>query len=57
MEETKLMAKEQEEISQKATDIERTIRVLSGSIPYTDMPLEELRKERLKKYEEERNEN
>lgn len=51
MEETKLPVKEQQEVSQSATDIERTIRALSGSIPYTDMPLEELRKERLKKYE------
>ena len=57
MKEIKLPTKEQREVSQVVAEIERTIQALIGSIPYTDMSLEELRKERLKKYEVERNEN
>lgn len=37
--------------SRKATDIEHALQSLAGVIPYTDMTLEELREERLRKYE------
>ena len=33
------------------SDIDRAIQALSGAVPYTDMFLEELREERLQKYE------
>lgn len=47
-----LPAEEQENIPKKATDIEQALQSLVGAIPYTDMSLEELREERLKKYED-----
>ncbi|MDE7283044.1 MAG: hypothetical protein K2N85_05605 [Lachnospiraceae bacterium] len=46
-----LPAEEQEKSSKKAVDIEQALQSLVGAIPYTDMSLEELREERLKKYE------
>lgn len=46
-----LPAEEQEKESKKAADIERALQSLVGAIPYTDMSLEQLREERLKKYE------
>ena len=46
-----LPAEEQEKPSKKATEIDQAIESLIGSIPYTDMTLEELREERLRKYE------
>lgn len=46
-----LPAEEQQRESKKAADIEQAIQSLIGAVPYTDMPLEELREERLKKYE------
>lgn len=57
MEETKLPIKEQREVSQGVVEIERAIWALIGSIPYTDMSLEEMRRERLKKYEAECDKN
>lgn len=47
-----LPAEEQENTPKKATDIEQALQSLVGAIPYTDMSLEELREERLKKYED-----
>ena len=44
-------AEEQEKSSKKAGDIVQALQSLIGAIPYTDMSLEELREERLKKYE------
>jgi len=35
----------------KRSDAERAIKKLTGAVPYTDLSLEELREERLKKYE------
>lgn len=35
----------------RAVDIDQVIKSLTGAIPYTDISLEELREERLKKYE------
>ena len=46
-----LPAEEQEKSSKKAADIDQALQSLIGSIPYTDLSLEELREERLKKYE------
>lgn len=46
-----LPAEEQQKTSNRATDIDQAIQSLIGAIPYTDMSLEELREERLKKYE------
>ena len=46
-----LPAEEQEKVSKKAADIDWEIQSLGGAISYTDMSLEELREERLKKYE------
>ena len=45
-------AEEPEKSSKKAADIDRALQSLIGAIPYTDMSLEELREERLKKYED-----
>lgn len=45
-----LPAEEQEKSSKKSVDIDQTLQSLIGAIPYTDMSLEELREERLKKY-------
>ncbi|MCM1156808.1 MAG: hypothetical protein NC392_15745 [Roseburia sp.] len=45
-------AEEPEKSSKKAADIDRALQSLAGAIPYTDMSLEELREERLKKYED-----
>lgn len=42
---------EMKETSKKAADIEQAIQSLLGAVPYTDMSLEELREERLRKYE------
>ena len=42
---------EQWEVSKKAIDIDRAVQSLVGAIPYMDMSLEELREERLKRYE------
>lgn len=47
-----LLAEEQEKSSKKASDIDQALQSLVGSIPYTDMSLEELREERLKKFED-----
>ena len=47
-----LPVEEPEESSKKAADIDRALQSLVGAIPYTDMSLEELREERLKKYED-----
>jgi len=46
-----LPAEEQEKPLRRAADIDQAIQSLTGAIPYTDMSLEELREERLKKYE------
>lgn len=46
-----LPAEEQEKASKKVADIEQALQALVGAIPYTDMSLEEVREERLKKYE------
>lgn len=46
-----LPAEEQEKPLRKAADIDQAIQSMIGAIPYTDMSLEELREERLKKYE------
>lgn len=46
-----LPVEEQEKSSKKAAEIDQTLQSLVGAIPYTDMSLEELREERLKKYE------
>lgn len=45
-----LPAEEQEKSSKKAAEIDQALQSLVGAIPYTDMSLEELREERLKKY-------
>ena len=37
--------------SKKAAEIDQALQSLVGAIPYTDMSLEEMREERLKKYE------
>lgn len=37
--------------AKNASDIDKAIRAISGAVPYTDMPLAELREERLQKYE------
>ena len=44
-------AEEQEKLSKNAVDIDQALQSLVGVIPYTDMSLEELREERLKKYD------
>lgn len=44
-------AEEQEKSSKRALEIDQALKSLVGAIPYTDMPLEKLREERLKKYE------
>lgn len=46
-----LPAEEQQKTLKRTSDIEQAIQSLIGAIPYTDMSLEELREERLKKYE------
>ncbi len=46
-----LPAEEQEKSSKEAIDIDQVLQSLTGAIPYTDISLEELREERLKKYE------
>ncbi|MBD5463400.1 MAG: hypothetical protein HDR24_10150 [Lachnospiraceae bacterium] len=46
-----LPAEEQQKTFKRTSDIEQAIQSLIGAIPYTDMSLEELREERLKKYE------
>ena len=46
-----LPAEEQEKPLKRAADIDQAIKSLTGAIPYTDISLEELREERLKKYE------
>lgn len=46
-----LPAEEQKMVSKKTADIDKALQSLVGAIPYTDMSLEELREERLKKYE------
>ncbi len=46
-----LPVEEQEKPLKEAADIDRAIQSLTGAIPYTDMSIEELREERLKKYE------
>lgn len=46
-----LPADEQEKTTKRASDIDQAINSLIGAIPYTDMSLEELREERLMKYE------
>ena len=47
-----LPADEQEQTSEEQTkDIQNIVRTLVGSIPHTDLSLNELRDERLKKYE------
>ena len=46
-----LPAEEQEKPFKKAVEIDQALQSLAGAIPYTDMSLEELREERLKKYE------
>ncbi len=46
-----LPAEESEKVSKKTADIEQALQSLAGAIPYTDMTLEELREERLRKYE------
>lgn len=46
-----LPAEEQQKTSKRAADIDHALQSLVGAIPYTDMSLEELREERLKKYE------
>jgi len=45
-----LPAEEQQKVSKKTADIEQAIQSLISAIPYTDMSLEEVREERLKKY-------
>lgn len=46
-----LPAEESEKVSKKTADIDQALQSLVGAIPYTDMTLEELREERLRKYE------
>lgn len=46
-----LPVEEQEKVSKKTADIDQALHSLVGAIPYTDMSLEELKEERLKKYE------
>lgn len=46
-----LPAEEQDKPLKSAVDIDQAIKSLTGAIPYTDISLEELREERLKKYE------
>ena len=47
-----LPADEQEQASEKQTkDIQNIVRSLVGSIPHTDLSLNDMRDERLKKYE------
>lgn len=46
-----LPVEDREGVSKKKTDIEQALQSLAGAIPYTDMTLEELREERLRKYE------
>ncbi|MBD5083551.1 MAG: hypothetical protein HDT33_00390 [Clostridiales bacterium] len=47
-----LPADEPEQVSEEQTkDIQSIVQSLVGSIPHTDLPLNELRDERLKKYE------
>ena len=46
-----LPVEEQEKTLRRAVDIDQAIQSLTGAIPYTDMSIEELREERLKKYE------
>lgn len=46
-----LPAEEQEKPLKSAVDIDQAIKSMTGAIPYTDISLEELREERLKKYE------
>lgn len=46
-----LPADEQEKTTKRASEIDQAINSLIGAIPYTDMSLEELREERLMKYE------
>ena len=43
---------EQEKTPEKAVEIAHALQSLVGVIPYTDMSLKELKKERLKKYED-----
>lgn len=43
---------EEQKVSKKTADIEQAIQGLIGAVPYTDMSLEELREERLKRYED-----
>lgn len=46
-----LPAEEQPQMSKRTSDIDQAIQSLLGAVPYTDMSLEELREERLEKYE------
>ncbi|MCM1125158.1 MAG: hypothetical protein NC429_01670 [Lachnospiraceae bacterium] len=46
-----LPAEEQEKPLKKTVEIDQAIQSLTGAIPYTDMSLEDLREERLRKYE------
>ena len=47
-----LPADEQEQVSEEQTkDVQNIVQSLVGSIPHTDLSLNELRNERLKKYE------
>lgn len=47
-----ILPAEEEKVSKKTADIEQAIQGLIGAVPYTDMSLEELREERLKRYED-----
>lgn len=46
-----LPAEEHPKTSKRTSDIDQAIQSLLGAVPYTDMPLEKLGEERLKKYE------
>lgn len=42
---------EKEKTATESAEIDRALSVLAGAVPYTELSLEELREERLKKYE------
>lgn len=46
-----LPVEEQQKTPKMTSDIDQAIQSLLGAVPYTDMSLEELRGERLEKYE------
>ncbi len=47
-----LPAEEETKKKKKESDIDQAIQALAGAVPYTGLSLEELREERLNKYED-----